>query len=190
MDNEQEIALVENPSAAVGGQDGAAPEVSELVRQLEAPLLRYAARIIRDAEQAKDIVQESFIKYVRFSQENEKDSIKNVSAWMYRITRNQCLDHLKSKRVRVETAADDSIENFAGGDTPDRTYEKEEAMAMVRNRIMRLDEREREIVILKIEHGKSYKEIAEIMDLSVTNVGFILHTAIKRLMKDLRDIGR
>jgi RNA polymerase sigma-70 factor (ECF subfamily) len=50
---------------------------------------------------------------------------------------------------------------------------------------MELEPRDREIVILKIEHGRSYKEIAEIMGISVTNVGFILHTAIKKLAKSL-----
>ena len=50
---------------------------------------------------------------------------------------------------------------------------------------MKLEPRDREVVILKIEHGRSYKEIAEIMEISVTNVGFILHTAIKKLAKDL-----
>ncbi|HBC86400.1 MAG TPA: hypothetical protein DCZ94_05545 [Lentisphaeria bacterium] len=185
MENEQEIALVDNLPSAASGQAEAVLEVSELVKQLEAPLLRYASRIVRDTEQAKDIVQEAFIKYVRISEEKDKDRIKNVPAWMYKITRNQCLDHLKSKRVKVEISADDSIANFAGTDAPpDRKLEREEAMSMVRRRIMQLDEREREIVILKLEHGKSYKEIAGIMDLSVTNVGFILHTTIKKLMKE------
>ena len=50
-----------------------------------------------------------------------------------------------------------------------------------------LNEREREIVILKMEHDKSYKEIAEIMNLTVSNVGFILHGALKKLRNAYRE---
>ncbi|HCE43764.1 MAG TPA: hypothetical protein DET40_09465 [Lentisphaeria bacterium] len=81
-----------------------------------------------------------------------------------------------------ETA--DDIADFAGSGRPDRTFEKEEAMMLVRKKIMELEPRGREIVILKLEHGRSYKEIAEIMGISVTNVGLILHTAMKKLVKE------
>ncbi|MFZ2655092.1 MAG: sigma-70 family RNA polymerase sigma factor [Victivallales bacterium] len=164
--------------------NGEMTEITSVIREREAPLLRYASRLIRDSDGAKDIVQEVFIRYVRISQEDRKDKIVNLPAWLYRVTRNLCLDHLKSKRVQLEVPIDEKIANFAGTDTPDRTLEKEEAMLMVRKKIMELEPRDREIVILKIEHGRSYKEIAEIMNLSVTNVGFILHTAMKKLVKE------
>ena len=50
-----------------------------------------------------------------------------------------------------------------------------------------MNEREREIVILKMEHDKSYKEIAEIMNLTVSNVGFILHGALKKVRNAYRE---
>ena len=65
-------------------------------------------------------------------------------------------------------------------------------MILIRKKLMELEPRDREVVILKIEHGRSYREISEIMGISVTNVGFILHTAIKKLAKNLNAeaIGR
>jgi len=51
-----------------------------------------------------------------------------------------------------------------------------------------LDQREREILSLKVEQGKSYKEIASILDLSVSNVGFILHSAMKKMQKAYKGI--
>ena len=47
--------------------------------------------------------------------------------------------------------------------------------------LSRLSVRERQLVVLKVYEEKSYKEIAEITGLTVGNVGFILHTAIKKL---------
>ncbi|MFA6569402.1 MAG: sigma-70 family RNA polymerase sigma factor [Victivallales bacterium] len=160
-------------------------DITEIIKQREAPLLRYAGRLIRDSEAARDVVQEVFIKYVRISQDQSRVKIDNTPAWLYRVTRNMCLDHLKSKRVQLEIPIDESIANFAGDESPDRTLEKEDAMTLVRKKLMELDPRDREIIILKIEHGRSYREISEIMGLTVTNVGFILHTAIKKLAKDL-----
>ena len=160
-------------------------DITEIIKEREAPLLRYAGRLIRDSEAARDVVQEVFIKYLRISQDRERVKIDNIPAWLYRVTRNMCLDHLKSKRVQLEIPIDENIANFAGGESPDRTFEKEEAMTLIRKKLMGLEPRDREVVILKIEHGRSYREISEIMGLSVTNVGFILHTAIKKLAKDL-----
>lgn len=167
-------------------------DITEIIKEREAPLLRYAGRLIRDSEAARDVVQEVFIKYVRISQNQDLLEIDNIPAWLYRVTRNMCLDHLKSKRVQLEIPIDENIANFAGGESPDRTLEKEDAMTLVRKKLMELDPRDREVVILKIEHGRSYREISEIMGLTVTNVGFILHTAIKKLAKDLKAeaIGR
>ncbi len=161
-------------------------DITEIIKEREAPLLRYAGRLIRDSEAARDIVQEVFIKYLRISQDQGHVKIDNLPAWLYRVTRNMCLDHLKSKRVQLEIPIDENIANFAGGESPDRTFEKEETMTLIRKKLMNLEPRDREVVILKIEHGRSYKEISEIMGLSVTNVGFILHTAIKKLAKDLK----
>jgi RNA polymerase sigma-70 factor (ECF subfamily) len=48
-----------------------------------------------------------------------------------------------------------------------------------------LPKNQKEVVILKFQHELSYKEISEITKLSVTNVGFLLHTAIKALRKEL-----
>ena len=159
-------------------------DITEIIKEREAPLLRYAGRLIRDSEAARDVVQEVFIKYVRISQDQGRAKIDNLPAWLYRVTRNLCLDHLKSKRVQLEIPIDENIANFAGGESPDRTLEKEESMTLVRKKLMALEPRDREVVILKIEHGRSYREISEIMGISVTNVGFILHTAIKKLAKD------
>lgn len=172
-------------------------EITGIMKEHEASLLRYANRLLRDRENARDVVQEVFIRLVEIRrneqsfQKNGKTKIENLKAWLFKITRNRCLDHLRLKKRQLEISIDiDKIEdlgNFTESERPDKTVEEQEEMQLVRKQIMELEPRAREVVILKFEHDKSYKEIAEIMKLSVGNVGFILHQSIKKIAEGLRE---
>jgi len=169
-------------------------EVTQIVKTHEGALLRYAARILRNEENARDTVQEAFIRFVRVRQQG-KEKIQNVQAWLFRITRNLCLDQLRAKKRQLEISLDEEVDGMPslaeslGSDKerPDKKVQLNEAMQMVRQQIMALDPRSREIVVLKLEQGRSYKEIAEIMNLKVGNVGFILHQAMKKLATGLSE---
>ncbi len=163
-------------------------EITGLLREHEGSLLRYAARMLSDMEQAKDIVQESFCKLIKFRRAEMEDTqsaesaIRNFRAWLFRVTRNGCLDHLKSAGRRLEM----SLEGIpaaakADSDPPDVELEKKDMLVRIREAVMELDARSREVVLLKIDHGKSYREIAQIMELSVSNVGFILHHSMRKI---------
>ena len=165
-------------------------EITEIIKTFEAPLILYAARFLNDIDGARDIVQETFIRYLRISQKGEQKKIGNVQAWLYKVTRNQCLDIKKSAQTKYEVHLPEDIDHKNNGQhSPDRAIEQKELMMIVKEKINKLPEREREIVILKLEHGKSYKEIADIMGLTVTNVGFILHQAIKKLSEQLKELN-
>ena len=69
----------------------------------------------------------------------------------------------------------------AGELLPGRTLERAEQHAAVLRLIDQLPHNQQEVVRLKFQNGFSYQEISRITSLSVTNVGFILHTAIKAL---------
>jgi RNA polymerase sigma-70 factor (ECF subfamily) len=69
---------------------------------------------------------------------------------------------------------------------PDAALVEAETREMVFRAIDSLRPRAREVVLLKVQEGKSYREIAEITGLSATNVGYILHHAMKALAGKLR----
>ena len=185
METQMDKSSVKLENQAENGK--AMSEINEIVREHESPLLRYAARILHDGEGAKDVVQEAFIRYLRISQNEASAEIENVKAWLYKVTRNICLDHLKSKKMKIEMPFDENIANFASAERqPDSSLELEDEMRLVRKAIMKLEARDREIVILKIEHNRSYKDISDIMNLSVTNIGFILHTSMKKIASELK----
>lgn len=160
-------------------------EITGIMQTYEEPLLRYATGILRNPDTARDIVQEAFIKYLRHRQTRDT-SIDNVSAWLYRVTHNLALDHIR-KHKRVSELGEDHERLLSSDEAdPAQIADRREATGVAWQCLDILSDRERQIVLLKVMEERSYKEIAEVMGLSTTNVGFILHTAMKKLAKALK----
>ncbi|MDD5698319.1 MAG: RNA polymerase sigma factor [Victivallaceae bacterium] len=160
-------------------------DLKTLIDVNQAALLRYAGRLLRDDILAQDTVQVTFMKYVR----NSPGKIRNPRAWLFKILRNHCLNILRYQKNKAEIMLDETKLPAAGpDDPPDCGLIREETAQLLRRSINALKPRHKEVVILKLEHGKTYKEIAQILDLTVTNVGFILHSAMNELKNNLREM--
>jgi RNA polymerase sigma-70 factor (ECF subfamily) len=154
--------------------------VMQALAEHEAPLLRYARSMVGEAK-AEDVVQDVFLK---LCSESKDDIEGHLAAWLYRVCRNRAIELLRADRKHTEPLDDDA----AGPDSgPVGALEREEALSRVGAALSRLTRREREIITLKVDSGLRYKEIAEVMSLSVSNVGFILHGAIAKLRQELRE---
>jgi len=162
------------------------PELTRTLKEHEAELIRYSARMLGDQENARDAVQDTFIKYAKFKGDCPKAVIANVRAWLYKSARNICIDMLRKKKRSAEILLSEEIELVQSQEDsrPDHMMRKNEESAMLRTLINQLGSKDREVLILKIEHGHSYREIAEITGLTVTNVGFILHNAMMKLKEE------
>lgn len=172
-------------------------DLNEMVKLLEGKLLRYAGGFLKNPAAAQDAVQEAFLRYIRYRREKGGPPADNLSAWLFKATRNICLDGLKSSRSRLETAYDDAAAGkdvdpdrvFSAFETPAESLLREDDIQTARTLISTLlTAREQEILALKFEHAKSYSQIAEILDLSVSHVGVILHHAMKKLQAGFREI--
>ncbi len=150
-------------------------------------LLRYAARMLSDELTAQDVVQETFLRVARHPRRLlGVDSCQN---WLMRVARNICLDHIR-KAVRGRKAVKELARRTeATAAPPEEALVEDETRTLVFSAIDSLRPRWREIVLLKVQEGKSYREIAEITGLTVTNVGYILHHAMKALSKKLARRG-
>ena len=156
-------------------------KINLLVEEYELSLVRYTASITKDAEQARDIVQDAFIKLISEMQQNKE--IKNDKSWLYRVCHNSALDFIRKNKRRSEKR-EDIIQSMPGksqNESPDKVLNKKEDKALVLESIKDLNEREQTIINLKVRDNLSYKEIAAELDLTVNNVGFILHRAMKKL---------
>lgn len=157
-----------------------------IVSEYEAGLLRYAARLVNDYNVAQDVVQDTFIKLFRKWKEELEPSPK-ISSWLYRVAHNCAVDYLRKEtrhhvlhrrqaKERRQFVAPDRGEGF-------RISAEAERAAIA---LEMLDMRERQLVVLKVYEEKSYKEISDITGLTVSNVGYILHHAMKKLAVELK----
>ena len=151
-----------------------------VVSQYEGALLRYAARVTNSSDAAQDVVQVAFLRLYEHWKEELEPSPK-MSNWLYRVTHNCAVDHIRreSRRSEMHKAQakerPDSVKFAFGGYTD-----------TVLNALVVLDMREKQLVLLKVFEEKSYKEISEITGLTVTNVGYILHNSMKKMAGQLK----
>jgi RNA polymerase sigma-70 factor (ECF subfamily) len=166
------------PKAASGHDDW----VLDVVRRFESQLVSYAARLVGDVDRARDVVQDTFLKLCHQSAD-ELDG--RLAEWLFTVTRNRSLDVLR-KEGRMTRLSDEMVEcREAEARTPLELLEHRESTARVLSLVEALPPKQREVVRLKFQHGFSYKEISRISGYSVTNVGFILHVALKRMREQL-----
>jgi RNA polymerase sigma factor (sigma-70 family) len=152
--------------------------VQAVIGAYEAKLLRYAGDIVGRVL-ARDVVQDTFLKLCR---EPRARIESHLSAWLFTVCRNTALE-VKRKVRRLSALDEDGHADERG--EPGAQFEHDEALARVQLYLANLPERQRELVRLRFDGELSYKEIAEITGLSVTNVGFLLHTALSQVRRDL-----
>jgi RNA polymerase sigma factor (sigma-70 family) len=157
--------------------------VQSAVERHQMPLLRYATRLLHgDAERARDVVQDTFVKLLA---QKPSDVDGHVAEWLFTVCRNRALDLLR-KEGRVSFFAEGQAERLPAAEPrPGSAMERAESLEAALRLIEKLPRNQQEVVRLKFQNGFSYKEISRITSLSVTNVGFILHTALARLRKEM-----
>ena len=167
--------------------------VEDLFEALESPLLGYAFRLLPDADMAEDVVQEAFMRlHTHFAE------VREPRSWLYRTVHNLALNHQRkaSKIVRLDPAGNREGEGPDPANDPpdpqplpDEQIARWEGIGLVRLGLQSLDARARQLVELKFQEDLSYKEISARTGLSVGNVGYILHHALKSLAAELAKAG-
>lgn len=145
----------------------------------EGPLTGYAAGLLGgDWDRARDVVQDTFIKLHRQDPASIQGRLKS---WLYTVCRNRSIDILRKENPMISSSGEafDSINDSAPD--PSRAMEDRERHSEVLALLERLPENQREVIRLKFQGDLSYKEISDVTGLSVSNVGFLIHTGIKRL---------
>ncbi len=156
-----------------------------LLDRHEASLLRYASRLTGDRELAEDIVQEAFLALVRGSRNGLK--LDSPTAWLFRVTRNRAKDMLKKEtRMKERHNAVAACESVAPA--PCALEEKEKSRAL-RQQFARLKPPIQEVLALKIQEGKSYREIAAITGFSLGKISSLVHRGLDELAETLRAAG-
>jgi RNA polymerase sigma-70 factor (ECF subfamily) len=162
---------------------GHAPTYEVLVRRYQESLFRHAVGMVGDSDAAADLVQDSLVKaYTRLGTCDPD----RFAAWLFRILRNRCKDWLKSRRRRDVPLVDDAHAAPASDD-PLRTLESTELGQVVSAALARLPEAQREAFLLKHVEGRSYEEMADMLDTGVSALKMRVMRAREALQEMLRE---
>jgi RNA polymerase sigma-70 factor (ECF subfamily) len=156
--------------------------VRAVVAEYEGRLLRYATQVTGDVERARDVVQEAFLRLCRQPKTEVED---HLAPWLYTVCRNLALDvRRKESRMRSITP-EHSAEQPSNEADHTAAAEQRDTTQHILRLVDSLTDNQREVVRLKFQDGLSYREISRITELSVSNVGYLIHTAIRRLREQL-----
>lgn len=153
------------------------------VARWESDLLRYARHLVGDAELARDVVQETFLKLCRQDRE-QLDG--HLVEWLFTVCRNGALD-VRRKEQRMTTMTLEAVMDSVSLDPPpDNAAEQQDESNRMLRTLNKLPANQQEVIRLKFQHSLSYREISSITGLTETNVGFLIHVGIKRLRELMR----
>jgi RNA polymerase sigma-70 factor (ECF subfamily) len=171
--------------AALRGGDEMA--LDELIRRKTQPLVQVAYRVLGDFEEAQDVVQMAF---VRIWENRERYEAKwSPNTWIYRITTNLAIDHLRSRRsrdrvqepLRLHVERGHEERGLRGvGSLDDR-----EVHAIFRELAAELTEKQRAIFVLREMEGLSSREVADIVGCQESTVRNHLFNARRVLREEL-----
>lgn len=151
------------------------------VLPLKNKLYRFAMRLMKNVPESEDIVQDVFIRL--WARKNKLSEYRSIEAFAMTITKNLCLDRLKSKNYghfQLSEQHDEINEK-----TPFIEVERNDAYQCVKKLIDQLPEQQRMIIHLRDIEGYEYAEIAEVLKLSENTIRVNLSRARKKIRETM-----
>lgn len=174
---EQEAAL-EDQRLISGLQAGEEEAYERLINRFQAPVYNLSYRLLNDAADAGDVVQEVFLKIFRNVGSFRAES--SLRTWVYRIAVNEAYNRRRwiFRHRRGETGIDDTFEDsdvrerplLDGGETPFDFTMNREAQILLEEGLMALDPRFRTVLVLREIDEMSYEDIAAVLQVSLGTV--------------------
>lgn len=157
-----------------------------IVERYEAKLMRYIRRISNvTLEDAQDLLQDIFVKV--YKNLNDFDTSLKFSSWIYRITHNQVVSHWRKTRMAQNVIKfegdEDYLKMLSSDEDLARDIERKFTAEEVRKIIGELDEKYREVLVLKFLEGKDYQEISDILEKPLGTVATLINRAKKQFRK-------
>jgi len=156
--------------------------VEDAIDQYESQLIGYATTLLHDIDRARDVVQDTFI---RLCNQEPEDVAEHLKTWLFTVCRNRAFDILR-KNKRIEPINEIRWRKTASPDhSPDQEILARERYEEVMRHLERLPDNQRECILLKFQQGLSYHEIEKVTGLKQGNIGFLIHTGLKRVRATL-----
>ncbi|HVA22588.1 MAG TPA: sigma-70 family RNA polymerase sigma factor [Candidatus Micrarchaeia archaeon] len=161
--------------------------LDQLFRRYAGQCLAIAAGLLGDAQQAEDVVQETFVRLWQHARTLDPGD-GTVGGWCCRVARNRAIDELRARRARPQLALGVPPE----GPTHDHVDTAAEALRRIRQREVRsaldqLPEPQREAVTLAFLHGLTHTELAQRLEVPLGTAKTRVRQGLLRLQTLLRE---
>lgn len=190
------MKLVDDEALLLQFRAGDRTAYRELVRRYQQKVYGIAYGMLHNADDAMDVTQEAFIKVHRHA-----DTFKGSSSfytWIYRITINACIDHLRRNKRAAAVEFDETIgmdEDEAvdimpstSDQNPLRNLERKELRGQIEKALATLSPAHRAVILMREVEGLSYQEIADITEISIGTVMSRLFHARRRMQAALLSV--
>jgi RNA polymerase sigma-70 factor (ECF subfamily) len=164
-----------------GALDGSQEAFAALVKRHEERAFWAAYRVLGDSDGARDVAQEAFVRVWRAL--DRFDFRMAFTTWLYRITVNLAIDHLRRNKRHKGVDIDifrESIADESSGQSPDAGEGARDIARQVRTVLSTLDEKYRTVLALRDLEGLSSKQISDITSITHATVRWRLHVARKQ----------
>ncbi len=151
--------------------------------RFERPLIRFAHNLCGDWEQARDAVQDTFLRLTKSGKPPRDGDVESLAPWLFTCCRHRIIDwQRKNKRIApMDTLMLENLPETAAG--PDTALEAKDTATQLRTLVRHLPPDQQAVIKLKFEAGLSYKEIAAATGHTTGTVGWMLHTAVAALRR-------
>ncbi len=177
-----EMTSLFSRQAARPGPSQASAEVVALFENLRAPLLRYVASLGLSIHDGEEVIQEVFLALFQHLKQGKRDD--NLRGWIFRVAHNLALKHATSQSANAmrHSVPIEDVEAMmvSSAPNPEQALEQNRTEARIKAVIAVLPEQDRRCLYLRAE-GLRYREIAEVLGISLGSVANVLERAVSRL---------
>ena len=155
-------------------------------------VLRLSVLLLQDKEEARDVVQESFIRLVQHVKAGKfRKANGSIKGFLLTVSRNLCLDRLKkrSRFFSIDLDTEFMDEGLSNRLTPDRMMDEQRFQTAFENALLQLTDLQRTILVLHELNGESNQKIAKTLEMTVNSITTHLCRARRRLRKILAPFG-
>ena len=177
-------------AAIAAERDGRAKSLFEgLARRFYAGVYNYRCWMSRDVSLAEDLTQETFMRI--WQHPPELRSQRALKAWVFRVARNEFLQHYRRAGLATVALEDPAGVESAGGPSsdPQMSVEREDLRRAVRGAVERLPDHYREVIVLHNLEDLSLVQIAEVLEIPVGTVKSRRAKALSMLRHLLQEVG-
>ena len=158
--------------------------MDDIYQEYSKAVYNYLLSLTKNKHIAEELVQETFYSAVKNINNFKNES--SVKTWLYKIAKNKWIDYYKKNKKSKEISIDEDSKELLYSTIEEEVINKDH-LIYIYKKIHNLDEKSKEIILLRIGTNFSFKEIASIVGKTEENVRIIFHRAKVKLKEDLKN---